>query len=155
MSGLVQPVSPLGRTPAAIVNGYSSGGVLSGGTTGAFNPIAQKILSGALTAGVAKPLLSIAGAGLLELCGSAAQDATVRAVTLIVIADGVTMFYSSTPAVAQSDKGIWAVGGMGTGGTPFPVGQLPIPFASSLVVQLISSLTETDKNAIHVIYRVF
>lgn len=142
--------------PTAIVNGFSTDGYTVPVADFVTNRIAhgiKSILSGALTAATLKTLLSITGGGVLKYCGLAAVDATSRTLRLRITIDGTVVFDSTSAASTIANAGCHAVGshqfvtataGAGT--------RDRISFATSLLIEVASSLSETDKLSLGVIY---
>ncbi len=134
-----------GGVTTAIVNAHSSGWTSATNMqAGAFNG-GREVLSGALTAGTLATLLTVTGGGQVPMLSAYAKDTTSRTVRLVVEVDGVTAFDATSSAVTAANSGIFAAGWRGSSGME-PA--QPIVFASSLVVKVASSLTETDKVAI-------
>ncbi len=134
-----------GAATRSIVNSCSSGGVsLTNLQANTATNNAREVLSGALTAGVLKTLLTISQGGRVPFLSAYAKNATSRTVRVVVIADGVTVFDATSSAVTANNSGLWVAGQAITGANASE----PIRFNSSLVVQVASSLTETDFVAI-------
>lgn len=135
------PTSGQLATTVAIVNSYSTTGVdisASNITLDITSGIKQT-LSGALTAGVLKDMLTISGSGgEMSQCVLINVDATARTMRLKVVADGYTAFDSTSASVAATPRGMFAAG-YGTADGP------PIKWKTSLVISIASSLSETDK----------
>lgn len=139
-----------GGATKAIVNAYSTSGanqpnfnIDASSVTGA-----REVLSGALTANTLKTLMTVSQAGQMPYLSFYAKDVTSRTMRCVVIADGVTVFDSTTPAIVQANRGYPIAFAMtGSSGTVPTLGP-PIRWAQSLVVQVASSLSETDKVAI-------
>ena len=132
-----------GRKVAAIVNAFSSGG--------AALPIfardgVKSLASGPLSAGALATVLSITGRGSANVIGAYAVDSTSRTIRLKVTVDGSVIFDATTGVINTSLYGLMAIGFSGnSGGSPsLPLFQ-PIPFRSSLLVEIASSLPETNK----------
>ena len=140
-------VSPLTSPPKTIINKWSAGGVAKINLSCYTNwlPKIKSDLSGALVADTYKEIISVTGAGVLEMAAVATEDATSRSIGIKVILDGVTAFdASSAVEAASSDFGMVAVGGIVS---PSSFSLLPqdYPFYTSLSIQVKSSLSETDK----------
>ena len=56
------------------------------------DPSPQSVLTGALTAGTYKEILSVTGAGVISLCAGFTADKTTRTVGLKLVVDGITVF---------------------------------------------------------------
>ena len=149
MSNLSQFIgSPLLRPPISIVNYYSSGGA---SITKAVGYGSKTILSGALTAGVLKELLNISGAGVLLFLSAAVMDTTSRQITLKLTIDGTVVFNAQTEAITVAGRGPVAVGSVDAAANK-DIAYESVPFNESLVVQVASTLSETDMVAIYVRY---
>ncbi len=134
-----------GAATRSIINFCSSGGVsLTNLTANASTNIGREVLSGSLTAGVLKTLLTISHGGRVPFLSVYSKNATSRTVRIVVIVDGVTVFDATSSAVTASGSGLWVAGQAISGANASE----PIRFNSSLVVQVASSLTETDGVAI-------
>lgn len=134
------------RPPKTIVNGCSSGTLLSGiGINGA-----KSIASGATTADVLKTMLSISGAGAVKFLWLIKVDTTPRTLRLKVTIDGVPVFDATSASDTNANHGLLAVGN--TISSSYP--QLEsVAFNSSLLVEAASSVaSETDKLTLYTIY---
>ena len=142
------------RSTTSVVHRYSSNGancvpsMNSGGIT-----YGKTTQTGALTAGVlSSALINISGtAGELTSLYMTTTDATARTMRIEVVADGVTVFDSTTASVAATGSGFWAVAN-GQVTSSVYVSTNPIVFNSTLTVKVASSLTETDKTQISYSY---
>ena len=142
------------RSTTSVVHRYSSNGVNclpsmnSGGAS-----YGKATQTGALTAGVlSSALINISGtAGELTSLYMTTNDATARTMRMEVVADGVTVFDSTTASVAAIGSGFWAVAN-GQVTSSVYVSTNPIVFNSTLTVKVASSLTETDKTQISYSY---
>ena len=142
------------RSTTSVVHLYSSTGQtcvpsMSGGAA-AYGKTAN---TGALTAGVlSSALINISGtAGELTSLYMITNDATARTMRMEVVADGVTVFDSTTASVAAIGSGFWAVANGQVTSSAY-VSTNPIVFNSTLTVKVASSLTETDKTQISYSY---
>ena len=108
----------------------------------------REVLSGALTANTLKTLLTVTGAGQMPLLTAYTKNATSRTVRAVVIADGVTVFDSTSGSAASTGRGALIAGSVTWNGAITLAQGSPIRWASSLVVQVASSLSETDLVAI-------
>ena len=142
------------RSTTSVVHRHSSNGVNclpsmnSGGAS-----YGKATQTGALTAGVlSSALINISGtAGELTSLYMTTNDATARTMRMEVVADGVTVFDSTTASVAAIGSGFWAVAN-GQVTSSVYVTTNPIVFNSTLTVKVASSLTETDKTQISYSY---
>lgn len=149
MSTLTQLIGGSNGPVTSIVNRASDGG---NSTTAAANTVSGKgILSGALTAATLATAVSVTGRGRLNFVSAAANDTTARTIRIKITVDGVSIFDATSASVSASNAGIVAVGAMTTSG---PTHQ-PIDFNESLLIQVASSLTETDKITVYVNYEVW
>ena len=112
--------------------------------TNALSP--RTALSGALTATTLKTMINLSGVrGVVALCALRTTDATARTIRLKITCDGVVV-YDKSSAVNSSGQGIFSNGFSGTGSSnPFPVGANMLRFQSTFVIEISSSLSETDK----------
>lgn len=104
-------------------------------------------LSGALTAATEKTMLNITGsAGEMAWLSVYTNDGTARTVRIRVTVDGVTSPYafdSITGSFSSADTGIIAIGNLSS--TVISTISYNLKWRSSLLVEIYSSLTETDK----------
>lgn len=109
------------------------------------------VLSGALTAGVFKELVSFNTPGELFTAIVSTRDATSRAISLRIEIDGAVVMERTSPAIATANTGYVFVGLTGnSGGAAGQVMTSPIavPF-NTLRLSVASDLTETDKISLH------
>ncbi len=141
----VNPVNA--RTPLAIINQFSSGAsaTASNAMQGQGGP--KAVLSGALTANILVTSLNISGAGSLFFLGVSTQDTTSRTIRAKLTLDGVVVFDATSSAISTTADGIILVGTVlvNASGLGFCYGN--IPFQNSCVLQIASSLSETNKIA--------
>lgn len=150
MSNLEQFIGA-NRPPATIVNGYSAGGTSNVIISAAGENHGKKILSGALTATVYKELVSVTGAGFIDLASAYALDATARTIGLKVVMDGVTAFDAVSASLSGAYQGIIAIGSRAAATGGFTNFQR-FYFNTSLSLQVKSSLNETDLVELNVFY---
>lgn len=128
----------LTATPRAIINAYSTSGYNPQGIS---QNVGKLIAIGALTAGVLLPVLSITGSGCLESLYAVTQNATARTMRMQLVLDGVTVFDSTSAAISNTGQGGQVVGFIGNS---IYVALARIPFKSSCVFSVASSLTESN-----------
>jgi hypothetical protein len=137
-----------GGVTTSIVNGYEAGG-LSGATGLA---VGKEALSGALTANTFATIaaLNISGSGEVPMLACYSKDATSRTLRMRVTVDGVVVFNpAASAAITAANAGLYAAGEYKQVSPSNWFGpSLPIRFSSSLLVEVASSLTETDKVAV-------
>lgn len=151
MSNLSQFVGGVeSRSPATIINGFSDSPFTPASVK---TDLCKEILSGALTATTLATVLSVTGAGVVGVLSILPVDTTSRTIRLQVVIDGVTVFDSTSTTVTSSTQGAYAIGSVSTTNTYSWACDAQIPFNSSFVVKVASSLTETDKVKIGVRYR--
>lgn len=128
--------------PKTIINTWSAGGALCVAIGSAHN--AKSTASGSLTANVLKSMLSISGAGVLKIAAVYATDTTSRTMRLKITLDGTAVF-DATSAECTTSAGTQV--GVGSLAPPVSPAILPerIVFNSSCVVEIASSLSETDR----------
>ena len=143
MSTLSQFVG--GAPTKSIVNHYSSGGVSTGValSSGAYSNSVD-VLSGALTAATLKTLLTVTGGGEVPLLFVRGVDATSRTVRVRVTVDGVVAFDATSSAMTLANDGIIVMGQYDSSSL-INASTNSIKFNTSLVVDVASSLTETNK----------
>lgn len=143
------------RVPAALIQANSVSG-WAGISASLDNNLqvsgAKAILSGALTANTLATVLSITGAGSMRLLGITTVDATSRTLRLQLTLDGVVAFDSTSASIAAANSGdVVVAGSVGASGIG-AFGEADLPFKTSCVVKVASSLTETDKVKIRTKY---
>ncbi len=141
--------NPLGNSPTAITNIWSAGNVNIALTK---NGADKKILSGSLTANTLATMLSITGEGVVSTAYLIRQDSTSRTIRLKVTLDGTVIYDATSSTVANQNAGsMLAIGYMDSNSTAGP--SQPIPFKTSFLIEVASSLTETDTIALYTSYR--
>lgn len=103
----------------------------------------RQTLSGSMTAATYKTLVSVTGQGVLKFCASGQTDSTSRTQSLRITIDGVVVFEKTVASVATPNKGILGLGGAVDSTTMVRFDRCR--FNESLVVEVKSSITETDK----------
>ena len=129
---------------ASIINAFSSGGTATAYSLSSNNVLEQ--LSGSLTADTLKTMVSHTGRGRVNALVIYAKDNTSRTLRCKLTVDGVVVFDATSNAVASPGWGMIVIGGAITNSVEFQ----PIDYQESLLVEIASSLTETDKVAIGV-----
>ena len=137
------------RATKAILNYCSSGGVQVGGLNATAANQAKEVLSGSLSAGVLATALSVSGAGEIGYLSVYARDTTSRTVRIKVTIDGGTpaVFDATSSAITTTNSGLLVVGNLPSS-TPYVGAVIPLRWNTSLLIEIASSLTETDKIAI-------
>ena len=130
---------------ASIINAFSSGGTATAYSLSSNNVLEQ--LSGSLTADTLKTMVSHTGRGRVNALVIYAKDSTSRTLRCKLTVDGVVVFDATSNAVSGGPGfGMIVIGGAITNSVEFQ----PIDYQESLLVEIASSLTETDKVAIGV-----
>ena len=130
------------KPATSIVNAFSGGGYSVAQYPAGFGKL---ITCGALEAAVYGEVLSVVGAGFINLLSVVAGDASARTIGVKVEIDGVSVFDAVSNSIAAINKGMvvigWntAAGISGLGHSSFDV-----PFTTGFKVYVKSSLTETD-----------
>lgn len=143
------PASGGDNPPILIVRGSSDAGVagvvLVAGLGGE-----KSALSGALTANILKTVLRIDGAGILKCCAVQSLDATSRTMRLKITVDGNEVFNPGASAASTTTNiAVVGVGGITTyNASNLMLAFERVPFNKSCLVEIASSLTETDKLAL-------
>jgi hypothetical protein len=110
-----------------------------------------KTQTGAVTANTYKQMLSLTGPGVLEFLALTSDDATVRTVTVQIILDGVVATHTVTFNGGGAGYGMVPVG---WGNGQFPCMQKQnFGFQKSCVINIQSTLTETNKSTCYWAYR--
>jgi hypothetical protein len=136
-----------GAATTSIVNGASSGGVLQTSLTPLGGALGKEVLSGALTANTLATALTVTGGGEVPFLVVYAKDNTSRTMRIKVTVDGASVFDATSSACTTSGSGL-AVVGIGTSTNYVTAAPAPLRFNASLLVEIASSLSETDKIAI-------
>ena len=142
------------RSCTSIVNEFSAGGTALEGAD-AIGYVGLQVLSGELTAATYKEMLSVTGAGMIDLAGVQAVNATSRTLGLKIIIDGVTVFDAVSAACTTTGAVQWALGRntMLNGASWTTASDIPAYFSKSLSISIKSSLNETNK--VKVIYKYY
>lgn len=112
-------------------------------------------LSGAMTSAVLKTALTITGRGRVNWLGMYCNDATSRTLRMKITLDGTVIRDTTSAAIAVSLSGFVGLGsGKYVADAPAVVFQ-PLVFNATLLVEIASSLTETDKASFAYNYEVF
>lgn len=125
--------------------------VFGAGSWRARNDIRQTF-SGALTANTYKTIVSVTGQGIIKFCALATSDTTSRTISIRLTIDGVVVCEKSVAGVNATNKGIVAVGGAADETTVARFDRMA--FNTSLLVEVKSNLTETDKTYLLANYEV-
>lgn len=133
------------RPPIELINSGTDATVL-----GTVITPAKFINSGALTSEVYSDILDITGRGVLNYLSLMMVDATARTLAMRVTIDGVVVYNAQTGSKTVAFTGIFAVG---SADSSERISMDQVPFNKTLLVEVKSSLTETDKLRIHTIYR--
>lgn len=137
-----------GSATRQIINAFSGGGVsVPNLAASSATNMGKEFLSGAMTAGAwtVVPGLSLTGAGQAALLAAYATNTTPRTVGLRVTVDGVEVFNATSNTVSSIGSGLVAAGKADSVAFGSSV---PIRWNSTLLVEVKSSLTETDKIAV-------
>ncbi len=136
--------------PTVVVNKYSTAGVTPDNISFTSGGVIKEVLTGAVTAGVLKTVLNITGsAGRLQFLSLVTASPVSRTLRIKLTLDGVVVFDSTSAATATSPYGIVAVGSAGANSA---VLFQQLPFYTSLLVEIASSLTETDGTRVGYVY---
>lgn len=117
---------------------------------------ANSALSGAMTAATLKTALSITGRGRLNWTAVYTNDVTARTLRMKITVDGSVIRDYTSASISTVDTGFVGVGGGYYNGTTGPRAfYQPIRFSESLLIEIASSVTETDKATFAYNYEVF
>ena len=134
-----------GRTTKSIVNSFSSAGYAAQNVDSVTisNNGAKVVLSGAMTANTLKTVFSKTdGACEMTQFGIATVDSTTRTLRVKITVDGTVAYDYTSANIVNSGYGMCAAG-YAKLSYNVPLGV--IRSNSSLVIEIASSLTETDK----------
>lgn len=132
------------KPPTALINYCSdAGSYTTANAPGSYS--LKRTLSGATTANTLKSVLNITGSGVISFLSAHCADGTSRTVRLKVTLDGVVVFDTTSIALSTAGFGLIAIGD--------PTAFDPITFNKSLLVEIASSLSETDKLYTNYYYR--
>ena len=144
MPGIFSPGG--GKPPIDVINLFSE----SAANRTMSTATSHEILTGSLTADTYSTILEItSGGGVITALAVIAKDATARTLTPRVTIDGTEVFEQVSDTLNASGEGVIVVGSFDgtylqeTGG---------VLWASSLKIEVDSSVTETDKSSILVSY---
>lgn len=155
MSNLAQFLG-FARSPVSIVNRFSAGSVAPVLITNTTNSGLKSYASGALTANTlatATGLGQVTGSGKIKFLSFATADTTARTLRLKLTIDGTSVFDATSSSTTTNSAGIHAVGFTDGSGTPFQVDG--IYYNSSFKVEIASSLSETDKCNVFLVYETY
>ena len=108
---------------------------------------AVRTFSGALTANVLKEMVNVSGQGHIEYLVLQRVDSTARSTRLRLTIDGAIALDIASTVISFTGGNQYVIG--------LPSARGPaIPFAQSFSVDIASSLTETDKLAYYIRYRI-
>lgn len=144
LSRIMLSGGPPAQAPAAIVNAFSSGTFTptSSINSRSTEAGAKIIASGSTTAGVLKEALNVTGAGIVSWVSVYTNNATSRTARLKITIDGVACFDNTCNATTTSGAGFVGIGAASSNAGTVTLEQ--ITFRESLIVEVASSLTETD-----------
>lgn len=108
--------------------------------------------SGAVTAGTLKTALTVTGAGCLQFVLVTTTDNTPRTLRTKITLDGNVVYDYTTGNITSADAGIHAIG---AGNNTNMIIYEQVFFNRSCLVEFASSLSETDKQNIHLKYQLF
>lgn len=133
----------------SITNAHSAGSVSATNIHNALD--AREVLCGAVSAATLKTLLDVTGQGEVPYLVAHTKDTTSRTVRCRVTVDGIVIFDATTGAITTNNTGLIVSGTTAAnntaGSNQFGNGY-PISFNASLLVEIASSLNETDGVAI-------
>ena len=117
---------------------------------------ATAALSGAMTADVLKTALSVIGRGRLNWTAVYTNDVTARTLRMKITVDGSVIRDYTSASISTAGTGFVGVGGGYYSGATGPRAfYQPIRFSESLLIEIASSVTETDKATFAYNYEVF
>lgn len=138
------PTGGAAKATTSIVSYFSTAGIVGAPILAQQLSGTKTSLSGALTANTLKTMLNISGsAGCMPQLALTRVDATARTVRLKVTVDGITIFDITDANTSTANVGIAAAGEYS--GTNNIADGEPIRWRTTCLVEIASSITETDK----------
>ena len=117
---------------------------------------ATAALSGAMTAATLKTALSITGRGRINWAALYCNDATARTLRMKITVDGAVIRDFTSASISTAYIGFVGLGGgFFSGAAAAGVFYQPVRFGESLLIEIASSVTETDKATFAYAYEVF
>jgi hypothetical protein len=117
---------------------------------------ATAALSGAMTAATLKTALSITGRGRINWAAIYCNDATARTLRMKITVDGSVIRDTTSASISTANGGFVGLGGGFYNGTfATAVFYQPVRFGESLLIEIASSVSETDKATFAYAYEVF
>lgn len=133
----------VGEPPiGSIVNNFSTSGA-SGANLTNVSAAGKEYLSGALTANTLATVLSVTVGGTVNLVAVRSVNGTTRTIRVKITLDGVVVFDATSASIAVANTGVVPVGFVRYS-TDLAVTFQPISFSKSMLIEIASSLTETD-----------
>ncbi|OGT54237.1 MAG: hypothetical protein A3E01_00170 [Gammaproteobacteria bacterium RIFCSPHIGHO2_12_FULL_63_22] len=106
-----------------------------------------------MTANTLKTALTVTGSGALNFFGLTCVDTTSRTMRIKITLDGVVVSDATSAAIVTTDLGGYPIGAM-FNATSNPIAVFDeIGFVSSCLIEIASSVTETDKFNVFMRYR--
>lgn len=137
---------------SAIVSAYSSGGVNALGINTTVN--AKILAAAALVANTLQTALSITGKGSVNFAHAQTSSGTTKAIRLKITVDGRVIF-DATSSAATGSPAITGVGSVSDfNGAVKGIFFQPIAFATSLLIEVASTVTEATGVNTYVNYEV-
>jgi hypothetical protein len=137
------------RPPSAIINGVSSGGAVNSNMLIFAN--AKSIVSGAVTANVLAQALTVSGQGVVNLLAIVQSDTVSRAQRLKITIDGISVFDATGSVTTVSNSGLCAIGSSSSSTVAFD----QVYFNSGFTVEFSSNISETAKQTVYIVYKLF
>lgn len=116
---------------------------------------ATAALSGSMTAATLKTALSITGRGRINWAALYSNDATARTLRMKITVDGSVIRDHTSASISAANSGFVGLGGGYFGGGANGLFYQPVRFGESLLIEIASSVTETDKATFAYAYEVF
>ncbi len=128
-----------------IVNYCSDGSIIYSLYANGTDMNFKTALCGALTADILSPVLSISGSGgVVSWLSVLSMDTTIRTMRVKVTVDGIVVFDATTGSLTNVAQGLQVIGG-GRSASYTSNNDIPVVFNNTLLVEVASSITETDK----------
>ena len=134
----------------SIVNAFSIAGYTTRTVQDYTTVGAIATLSGALTSATLKTMLSISGSGgTISLLTIKAVDVTARTMRVKITVDGIVAYDATCASSTTANNGA-VIAGLFSSSTPLAMNS--IYWRSTLLIEIASSLSETDKLSMQWIY---
>lgn len=113
-------------------------------SSAALSANAVTALSGAMTAGTLKTAYSASGKGRINFFAVGVNDTTSRTVRVRITINGTVVFDKTSGAIVTNGQALVAIGSISST-VGAAIAFQPIDYTNGVLIEIASSLTETDK----------